>query len=229
MTTIPPLLTGAARDHDGAAHRGVLAGRCLAAARAAADPRIPPTSIDVRFASRPEPGALSVERRDSLRVAVVAGDDARPDAEAVVELAGHDVGPRAPDLEELGRWELPAVDGGPASGGCWGCGTDGQLQSRPVGSELALATLAADERAADGDHVDPAAVVALLTCPATWLAGGVPPAHLVVRFFGRVAAYEPLRLVARRDPSGQDTTSVRVALLDDDGVIAAVAATSHPA
>lgn len=232
----PSLLRDGGTDHDGATHRGMLAGACLVVARRAGDPRIPPTSLAIGFGSGPGPGAGAARRLDALRTAVsITGPDGRTTAEGTVELAGFDVAPRVPDLAELGRGRLPAVADGPTRARCWGCGDDGLLQCRPRAAgrsvgDAVIATWAADERGMSGDgYVDAAVVVALSTCPATWLAGGRPPEHLVVRFFGRPAAYAPLRFVARRDASEAGTVRARVALLDDDGAVVAVAATTHPA
>ena len=228
-TPEPPALFGSAPlDHDGAGHRGVLAARCLVAVRSLAR-GVPPTALEVHFGRLPTADVdLRVERLDVLRAAVTAdADGGEAAADAVIELAGHDVGPRVPDLEELGRRPLPPVAPSPAPG-CWGCGTEGQLQHRPVDAGTTLATCAVDERGALGDDVDPAVLVALLTCPATWLAAGRPPDHLVVRFFGRAAAFEPLRLAARRDPSDDDVVRTRGAIVDDGGAVVAVAATTHP-
>lgn len=224
----PPLLREGGRDHDGAAHRGVLAGLCLVAARRTGDPRVPPTSLEVRFTGV---ATLSVpaeaERLDALRVAVtMRGEAGGTVAEGIVELAGHDVGPRVADLVELAHRKLAPAVGRPTAPGCWGCGTGGPLQRRPLAEDTVVATVALDDRATTRDgRVDPSVVTALVTCPATWLAEGRPPDHLVVRFFGHATAYEPLRLVARRDPHA--ARSSRAALLDDDGAVVAVAATRH--
>lgn len=219
-----------AADHDGALHRGVLAALLLAVGERAASPRrAPVTSLDASLQALPS-GPLSVRVAQAHGVGRWEAALRAPDGTGVggsIELAGRDPRPRVADLVDLAGHRLPSPASDPRNAACAGCGEG--LLVKGMTADVVQAGWAPDdsEAGADGLHLSPRAALVRLACAGTWLTGA-PARHLHARWFSDPATYEPLRIVARRDEGASAATPVRAALLDEDGVVHAMVATTHP-
>lgn len=228
-----------APDHDGAPHRGSLLATALSAAARTGrrGPPITTAELTVHELTADEDGgldSLTYRQPDPVHTEIdLRGLGERSLGSVRLEYAGHDPVPRVPDLQELAGGALPRIDPDATASPCWVCGVTGWLTPRPRDAESVLAAWAPGEEAADpedtsgpGERVSPSAIAVAVACPATWLAGR-PADRIVLRFFGTPPTYEPLRLVARRDEDTDGVRRVRVALVDDEARVHAVAATEH--
>lgn len=226
----------------------------VAAARLADDFGAPLTSVssrlhaptplrrDLQVALRPGDGAAryEVEVRDGDRRLVTS----------TVELAGHEPSPHVGDLVELARLPLPDLRQQHHIPSCWMCGTGAThpLAQRMAfgfhGEGLVAPWMATDQLATTGPDggpsgaVDPLVVGAVLDCPGAWTAifplmeddwAGVLLGGYELRVFRPVPIDEPLRLVGRLDRAEGRKVSVRAAVVDDEGVVHALASALHVA
>lgn len=196
-----------------------------------------PLGRELQLALRPGSGGVAhheVELRDGDQV-LVTGE---------VELAGHEPAPQVADLAELAHVPLPPqrpVDDYPD---CWVCGasaTHPHAQRCTVGRHgeaVVIPWLAETELTTDPERltVDPLVVSGVLDCPGVWAAtpalaadgwAGCLLAGYQLRMFGDPIALEPSRLVARVDAIDGRKVRVRSALLDEEGVVQAVASALH--
>lgn len=159
---------------------------------------------------------------------------------ARVELAGREPTAHVADLVDLAAVPLPPPRPQQAYPTCWICGPS---PTHPHGQRLhpryhrdgaVVVPWVADEALGDEHGVlDPAVVAAALDCPTVWavmdavhelgghaaLLGGY---HLTV--LRDAPVMEPLRTVARLDRVDGRKLEARAALVDEDGVVYAVAA-----
>lgn len=226
---------------------GLAAGLALSFARAADRFGAPPTAVDARLHA-PTPLGRELEARvratDTVaryEVETFDGDTRLTSAE--VELAGHDPSPRAFDLQELAHVPLPEPEPQHAFPSCIVCGPEpvhpaGQrLHPRYHGRGAAVIPWIADEELGDERGViDPLMVAAVLDCPTVWASihhvhelghTGALLAGYHLRLFRDAPVMEPLRTVARLDEADGRKLHTRSALVDDDGVLYAVASAFH--
>ncbi|MEX1162200.1 MAG: hotdog fold domain-containing protein [Nitriliruptor sp.] len=204
-----------------------------------------PLERELRFALRPADGVArhEVQLRDGDQLLV----------SATVELAGRDRAPAVPDLVELALGELPPQQHQRTYPRCFVCGPDsphphalrctyGHVRDDAVAlpwlAEEDLATAPDPRRRHDEGPgtIDPVVVGAALDCPGVWAAtpaltgagyAGCLLAGMEVRWYRDAPAYEPLRLVARHDELDGRKVRVRTALIDEDGLVHAVASALH--
>lgn len=198
-----------------------------------------PLGRDLQLALRPGSGGVAhheVQLRDGDQL-LVSGE---------VELAGHDPAPQVADLAELAHVPLPPQEPVDLYPDCWVCGasaTHPHAQRCTVGRHgeavvvpwLAEVDLATDP---DGLLVDPLVIGAVLDCPGVWTAipaltadgwAGCLLAGYHLRVFADAVALEPSRLVARLDGIDGRKVRVRSALVDEEGVVQAMASAVHVA
>jgi hypothetical protein len=236
----PPHLHGPTGILQGGLAAGVLAEAARLADRFGA----PLTSIDARLR---RPTALDAEVTVEVRRTAAARFDVRTlhgEDELVtgtVEFAGHDPAPRVADLVELGRVPLPRQERQDRFPDCWVCGPD-----HPDGLHLLPAWHAPDlvsipwipdeELADDRGRLHPLVVAAVLDCPTVWAArgawegagyAGALLAGYHLRAFADAPFGEPLRVVARLDDVDGRKIRARAALVDEDGIVYAVASCFH--
>jgi len=163
---------------------------------------------------------------------------------AEVELAGHDPTPRIADLEELARMPLPPPEPQWEYPTCFVCGP---APTHPHGlhhyprwhsdTSVVLPWIA-DEGFSHGGVIDPLLVSAVLDCPSVWAAiahirglghVGALLAGFNLRLFRDAPAMEPLRIAARMDSADGRKIRSRAALLDEEGVLYALASAFHVA
>lgn len=222
---------------------GFAAGVGLAAARAVDRLGAPLTRVSARLAA---PTPLGVELELAVRPTdavatyeVVTRHDGRVLVAAEVELAGHDPAPRAFDLQELADVPLPEPVAQEAFPVCWGCGAHAQhplalrLPPRPYATGVEVVPwVAQDPLSTDGETVDDLVVCAALDCPTQWAAypairaaggaGGLLGGY-EVRWYREPPVMEALRLVARHDGNDGRKHRARSAIVDEDGVVYAIA------
>ncbi|MEX2487174.1 MAG: hotdog fold domain-containing protein [Nitriliruptoraceae bacterium] len=189
-------------------------------------------TIDARVRGTEEVAVSEVELVDRGRV-LVSG---------TVELAGHDPAMHVHDLVDMAAGPLPDAKPQTMWNTCWVCGAEatGPCAQRVFpgwrrAGTVVSAWMGEAELAHDG-IVAPVVVGAVLDCPATWAcrdaaaaSGQVGPmlAEFIVRFVRDVAALEPLRIVGHLDAADGRVFRTRSALVDDDGVVFAVASGVH--
>lgn len=238
----PPDLHGP----TGVLQGGLAAGVLAEAARLADRFGAPLTSIDARL-RRPTPlGAdLAVEVRQTAaaRFEVRTLDGGDELVTGTVEFAGHDPVPRVADLVELGRVPLPVSEAQDRFPDCWVCGPD-----HPDGLHLlpawhgpgavSIPWIPDDSLADDRGRLHPLVAAAVLDCPTVWAARrawqgrGFEGALLAGYHLGAFAdapVGEPLRVVARFDSADGRKLRARSALVDEDGIVYAVASCLHVA
>ncbi len=161
---------------------------------------------------------------------------------AEVELAGHDPAPRIADLVALGRMPLPPPEPQCEYPTCFVCGP---APTHPHGlhhyprwhsSTSVVGPCIADEAFGHGGVIDPLLVSAVLDCPSGWAAiahvrglghVGALLTGFNVRFYRDAPVMEPLRIAARMDSADGRKIRSRAALLDEDGVLYALASAFH--
>jgi hypothetical protein len=226
---------------------GFAAGVTIGVARAVDRFGAPLTAVDARLHA-PTPLGRHLAARVRPTESVARYDVELRDGEqllvtAEVELAGHDPSPRAYDLLELGTVPLPAAAPQTAFPDCWVCGSAPshplaqRLHPRYVGDDAVSIPWVADEALGDARAtIDPLVVSAVLDCPTVWAAMGYlrslghVGALLVgyrLQFFHDAPVMEPLRTVARFDGGEGRKIRARSALVDEDGVVYAVASALH--
>lgn len=193
-----------------------------------------PVDSDLQVALRPAEGAASheVQLRDGDTLLV----------SATVELAGRDPAPAIGDLTELAGVELPAQTTQDVYPTCWVCGQHpthphGQRMTFGYFGDALIVPWAADAALADEhDRIDPLVVGAMLDCPGVWTAmpalvadgwAGCLLGGFELRHYRDAPAYEALRLVARHDATEGRKIRVRTALVDEAGVVYAMASALH--
>lgn len=206
-----------------------------------------PLGRDLTVALRPGEGVArhEVQLRDGDQLLV----------SATVELAGRVLAPAVPDLVELAVGQLPPQQLSTAYPHCFVCGpacshphalrrTFGSVREGAVAlpwlAEEALAATPLPRRRSrlddPADVIDPLVVGAALGCPGVWSAmpaleaagyAGCLLAGMEIRTYRDAPTYEPLRLVARHDEFDGRKVHVRTALVDEDGVVYAVASAVH--
>lgn len=195
-----------------------------------------PLGTVVSAALRPADGTArhEVQLRDGDRLLV----------SSTVELAGHDPAPRSGDLLELASVPLPPEVPNDTYPDCWVCGNEPHhphaLRLR-IGrhGEGVVIPWTVDEALADADgNIDPLVVGAALDCPGVWsvmprlLADGFAGClmgGMELRPYRPVPAYEPVRIVARTDQVDGRKVRVRVAIVDEDATVYALASGFHVA
>lgn len=219
---------------------GLATGIMLAAARLADRFDAPATSVGARL-RRPTP----LDADCTVRVVPTAaarydvstwhGDDLLVEGE--VELAGHDPAPQVADLQELATLPFPDEVEQRSFPDCWVCGPDNpeglRLLPRPAGEGRQSIPWIAPEELGDGrGRLDPLVVAAVLDCPTVWASMhhveaqghvGALLAGFRVGYFAPAPVLEPLRIVARSDHADGRKIEARSALVDEDGVVYAVA------
>jgi hypothetical protein len=226
---------------------GLAAGITGAVARAGDRFGAPWTAIDARLHA-PTPLGCSLAARVRPTVAAARYDVELRDGDtllvsAEVELAGHDPSPRAFDLLELATVPVPPPEPQDAFPTCWVCGSAPvhphaqRLHPRHVGHDAISIPWVADEVLGDGDGViDPLVVSAVLDCPTVWASiehvrslghTGALLAGYHLRVFSDARVMEPLRTVARLDDADGRKVRARGGLVDEDGVLYAVASAFH--
>lgn len=250
-----------ARLHETGAtlHPGLAVGLLIHVAALADHFGAPPTAVDAQLLGSVAAGSEVVAAIRSIAAArtdVRLLDRGATAIDGVVELAGHDVAPQVADLQHLDATPLQPPETGHLD--CWVCGAardDGLgLAPRfdrggavvvpwvPDDDTSGLVTLGGVDATPSSpvsrrrpshpvDVVDPAVIVAALTCPARWAtvaelgwvgARAAELTHLHVRFFRHLEVLAPVRVVARRDAA--PTVRTRAAMLDEDGLVYAVGA-----
>lgn len=243
------------QETAGELHHGLAAGTLVRLAMLSDRFGAPPTAVDTQFLDTIPLGAgLIATIRDVAAahtdVSLVA--EGRRVVDGGVELGGYDVVARVADLEHLATTRLTEPQVGHLH--CWVCGSqrpDGlELQPRPTrDGTLSIPWIPEDDsqavvvvdragslptrrsrRADTAPTVDPAVVVAALTCPARWStaqalgwvgARAARLTHLHVRFFRALEIFQPVRVVARHDPG--PSVRARSAIVDEEGLVYAVA------
>ncbi len=228
---------------------GFAAGMLMIAARAYDAFGAPITAVDARLHAPTPLGATHTVRvrptYDPARYEVELRDAERLLVSGVVELAGHDPAPHAHDLTELAAGPRPESRPQERYRACWVCGsapshTHAQRMYPAWRSDdIVVSTwLAEDELATPGGHVDPFVVAALLDCPGAWAAlpttdalgyAGVVLASFHLRFVRDAPVMEPLVVPGRLDAVEGRKLTARTALVDEDGVVYAVASALHVA
>lgn len=225
--------------------QGGLAAGFLAEAAALAD-RIgaPLTSIDARL-RRPTP--LGAELAVDVRQTAAARFDVRTLAGAdelvagTVEFAGHDPVPRVADLVELGSVPIPAPVAQDRFPDCWVCGPDNPdglhlLPAWHAPDMVSIPWIPDDALAGDRGQLHRLVVAAVLDCPTVWAArsgwedagfAGALLAGYHLGMFADAPVGEPLRVVARLDAVDGRKIRARSALVDEDGIVYAVASAFH--
>lgn len=221
---------------------GFAAGLSMTAARAADRFGAPVTGLRARlFAPTPLEVDLEVAVRPTDQVAtyeVETRQAGRVLASAEVELAGHEVGVRAGDLVELASVALPEPRPQEVFPTCWVCGAHPRhplglrLHPAPLTPGTEVGAWVADEVLASSGHVDPLIVAAVLDCPTQWAAYpsvtasgnvGALLGGYEVRWYHDPPVMELLRVVARHDGADGRKHRARSAIVDEDGVIYALA------
>ncbi|MBW3659111.1 MAG: hypothetical protein KY457_10770 [Actinobacteria bacterium] len=236
----PPDLHGPTGILQGGLAAGVLAEAARLADRFGA----PLTSIDARL-RRPTPldAELTVEVRRSAaaRFEVRTLDGADELVTGTVEFAGHDPVPRVADLVELGRVPFPEPVAQERFPDCWVCGPahpDGLhlLPAWHAPDRISIPWIPEDTLADDRGNLHPLVVSAVLDCPTVWAArqawegagfAGALLAGFHLRAFADAPVGEPLRVVARFDDADGRKIRARAALVDEDGIVYAVASALH--
>lgn len=194
-----------------------------------------PLGVDLTMALRPADGVArhDVELRDGDRLLV----------SATVELAGRDPVPSIPDLAELATRPLPELTLHDEYPECFVCGPDNphphaqRCAMGHVGHDAVVLPWLVDDLAEpDRPVVDPILVAAVLDCPGVWAAtptltdagfAGCLLGGMEVRWYREAPAYDVLRLAARFDGLEGRKVRVRTALLDEEGLVYAVASALH--
>lgn len=243
-----PLRAGAGLDGPAGILQGGLATAVPTAAARLADPfGAPLTSVvtrlhaptpletDLTIALRPADGVarheVELRHEDQLLVS------------ATVELAGRDPAPAVPDLAELAVGPLPELILHGEYPHCFVCGPDSthphaqRCAMGHVGDDaVVLPWLIDGDLAEPGPTIDPVLVSAVLDCPGVWAAtatltragfAGCVLGSMEVRWYREAPVYEALRLAARFDGMDGRKLRARTALLDEDGLVYAVASALH--
>lgn len=222
---------------------GLAAGLVVPLAQAADANHAPPTAFQSRLHAPTPLGAQVdawVRRSDGVSTYVVEvrhGD--RLLISGTVELAGAEISHHVHDLAELARVVLPPAQAQEQFTSCWICGhvSASPRSLRLFPSWIDDATVGVDWLPPDdyvngSETLDPLLQAAVLDCPTTWacarpvLENGwrVPMlGSFDVSFLRPPRARQLLRVVARCDASERRKFFARGALVDDDGVIYAVA------
>jgi hypothetical protein len=243
-----PLRAGVGLDGPAGILQGGLATAVPTAAAKLADPfGAPLTSVVARLhAPTPLGTELTVALRPADGVAqheVQLRDGDRLLVSATVDLTGRDQAPSVPDLAELAEGPLPPLTLHDEYPECFVCGPANthphaqRCAMGHVGDEAVVAPWLVDGALADpGPHVDPVLISAVLDCPGVWAAmptlqragfAGCLLAGMEVRWYREAPVYELLRVAARFDEMDGRKIRVRSALIDEDGMIYAVASALH--
>jgi hypothetical protein len=228
---------------EGILQGGFAAGILIGVAQAVDPIGAPVTGLDARL-RRPTPTDCTIQARVRPTEAVARYEVQTLDGDTVlvhgeVELAGHEPIGHAHDLAALATVPLPPAPPPDRFRRCWVCGADpdhplaqrvhpGFVDPRTVVSGW----VADDVLGVDRGFLDPLVVAAVLDCPTAWvciahldesalfgpLLGGY---HL--RFLRDAPVMEPLRTVGRMDDVDGRRITARAALVDEDGVVYAVA------
>jgi hypothetical protein len=225
---------------------GLAAGVTASIARLADRFDAPLTGVDARLhAPTPLGTGLTARLRSNqgparYTVETWSGDSLLVSAE--VELAGHEPAPGIADLAELARVPLPPAEPQWEYPSCFVCGPAPThlhgLHHYPRwhSSTSVVIPWIADERFGHGGVIDPLLVSAVLDCPSVWAAiahvrgrghVGALLAGFNLRFFRDAPLMEPLRIVARMDSADGRKIRSRAALIDEDGVVYALASAFH--
>jgi hypothetical protein len=196
-----------------------------------------PLEQDLTVALRPADGVArhEVELRSDEQLLV----------SAVVEHAGRDQAPAIPDLAELALGPLPELVLHDEYPHCFVCGPESahphaqRCAFGHVGDDAVVLPWLVDDALADpGPTIDPVLVAAVLDCPGVWAAtptllesgfAGCLLGGMEVRWYRDAPVFEVLRLAARFDGLDGRKVRVRTALLDEDGLVYAVASALHVA
>jgi hypothetical protein len=246
---VRPLRAGAGLDGPaGILQGGLASGIPAIAARLADTFGAPLTGVDARLhAPTPLERELQLALRPGDGVArheVQLRDDDRLLVSATVELAGHEPAPQVADLTELATVPVPPQAPQEVYPVCWVCGQrsphqHGQRLTFGYHGAAIVTPWLAEDALADVDLVvDPLVVSAVLDCPGVWAAMpsleadgwvGCLLGGMQIRHVKDAPAYEPLRLVAIHDSTDGRKVRVRSALVDEAGVVYALAAALHVA
>jgi hypothetical protein len=245
---VRPFRAGAGLDGPAGILQGGLASSVpVVAARLADRFGAPLTGVDARLHA---PTPLDRELQLSLRpgeggvahhqVQLRDGDTLLVSAN--VELAGHEPSARIGDLVELASVPLPRQTAQDVYPVCWVCGAAAPHPHAQRctfgyhGDAVVTPWVAGDDLADGRSVVDPIVIGAMLDCPGVWTAmpslladgwAGCLLGGFHLRALRDAPTYEPLRLVARHDGTDGRKVRVRTALVDEDGVVYAVAAAIH--
>ncbi|MFP4148462.1 MAG: hypothetical protein ACLFV0_03140 [Nitriliruptoraceae bacterium] len=227
---------------------GFAAGLLASVARAADPYGAPLTGIEARLHA-PTPLARGVQARlraadGPARTEVEVRDGAQLLVSGVVELAGHEPPPTGLDLLELARTPLPEPVPQQEYPTCVVCGPQPR---HPVGQRLhprfgpagtIVQPWIPSQELGTGGTVDELLVAAVLDCPTVWAAiaelrdagylGALLAGFRVVHH-REVPVDEPVRVVARLDGLDGRKVRARSAVVDEDGVVYAVASALHVA
>lgn len=205
----------------------------------------PLTGIDARlYAPTPLGRPLELALRPTEQVAryeVLTLDHGTVLVRAEVELAGHEVAPRIADLAELAAGPLPQAQEQDAFPTCFVCGPNSRhplsprlLPASPQPGVQRQGWIPEDALDDGSGLIDPMLIAAVLDCPCQWVAyprlqddgyaGGLL-AGMQLRIYADTPVFEPVRIVGRLDGSEGRKHQARSALIDDDGVVHAVAST----
>lgn len=226
---------------------GLAAGITAPIARLADRHHAPLTSIDARLhAPTPLGASLRARVRASADAARYHVETRHGDVQLVsaeVELAGHEPTPQAFDLAELGRSRPPEPTPQHIYPGCFVCGPEpthphGQrLHPRYRDDGAIVQPWVVDPELGDErSMIDPLMISAVLDCPTVWASighiqalghEGALLAGYRLQLFRDAPVMEPLRLVARMDAGDGRKIQARGALVDEEGVIYAVASAFH--
>lgn len=158
-----------------------------------------------------------------------------------VEIAGHDIVPHVGDLAALARVALPEPTPQMSFPDCVVCGPDNPeglhlLPGWHTDTAVVTPFLPEEDLADDHGRLDPLVVAAVLDCPTVWAsltairANGHAGALLAVyhlRVFVDAPVMEPLRTVAIHESADGRKIRARSALIDEDGVVYAMARALH--
>jgi len=228
--------------------KGILQGgfstAVLIGAAQAVDPiGAPVTAVDARLhAPTPTGRTIEIAVRSTDLMAVY---DVRTSygsttlVTGTVELAGAEPLSHVHDLAEIAGRAVPTPHPAAAFRDCWMCGSTNahphaqRMFPGYVDDRTVLCGWVADEVFGDDRGVvDPLLVAAALDCPTGWACAptieamktqGPLLAGYRVRYLRDIPVMEPVRIVGRLDHADGRKLSTRGALINDDGIVCAVA------
>jgi hypothetical protein len=227
---------------------GFAAGLVASIARTADTYGAPPTSLEARLhAPTPLGRVLRARLRSAdgiARTEVEVRDGGRLLVSGTAELAGYEPVPVGLDLLELATVPLPEPHPQTEYPTCVVCGAQPR---HPVGFRLhprygpagtiVQPWVPGEDLDVDG-RVDPLVIAAVLDCPTVWAAItpmrdagylGALLAGVRIVHHRDLPVGEPVRIVARMDSMDGRKVRARSAVVDEDGVVYAVASAFHVA